>query len=286
MSSLDKVFIAIPQYREWSADYEVFIPEGKTAPEVKKMTKVRKFLIDCMGFKPAGIGGWHQTHPQDRLYFQDGGTTGINTTFATSSIAEDFVNEPILREFDWMLWWASDQTLNPSDVRLLIDCANRHKTPVINGIVTLRKRPPILLAGNFDPQKPGEVRFFRRGVEILDLDVLNRRTKKCEVFGGGGLIHRSVLEKFKPEFNNGLAYFCYDKQTPSYDWRFFQRLKEKGIPCALQCGVLITHWGLDEKGEEAGYGYYDSPNCNPGGRRFDFPEDWPETLKPEIGAAV
>ena len=287
MKLIDKVFIAIPSYREWSCDYETWIPPGKTAPETKKLTAMRKFLIDCVGYSSGGYKPWLETHPEDRLFFQDGGTTGINTTFATSSMAQHFLDEDIFDAFDWFLWWSSDQTMNPSDVRLLIDCAVRYKLPVIGGLVTLRKKPAVLLAGTFDPKHPNEVRYFRRGVEVTDADVLAKRTKRLEIIGGGGLIHRSVLEKFRPELNNGLAYFCYDKQSPSYDWRFFQRLKEKGIPVGLQCGVIIHHWGLDEKGEEHGYNYYESPAYNLNSpERFDNKEDWPETLKPEVGAAV
>ena len=275
---VDKVFCAIPEYRAWSTDYDVFVPETGSL-ELKQLKAARRFLID--------INGWHLTHPEDGLFFEDGGTTGLNTTYATSDIARCFIEEKHFASFDWMLWWANDQTLHPSDVRLLIDCARRFEIPVIGGIVTTRKKPPLILAGTFDPEHPAEVRFFRRGIEIIDTDVSNKRTKKVEVFGGGGLIHRSVLEKFKPELNDGLAYFCYDKQTPSYDWRFFQRLKEKGIGAALQCGVIIHHWGLDEAGEEHGYNYFESPVFNvKDPKRFDNPEEWPETLKPEESAVV
>jgi len=45
--------------------------------------------------------------------------------------------------------------------------------------------------------------------------------------------------------------------------------------------------GLDEAGEEHGYNYFESPVFNvKDPKRFDNPEEWPKTLKPEESAVV
>jgi hypothetical protein len=148
------------------------------------------------------------------------------------------------------LLWSDDLISTPDDIHRLLVAAEAHKADVISGLCVIKmmanredNRRRYVIAGNFHNDK-GVVRMMNRGMDISDLDVKTGKIEPCDFIGGGcALYHRRVLEALRPEKNNGLAYWCYDLQDPSYDIRVFQRIKEKGFKVMQHCGVIFGHVG-------------------------------------------
>lgn len=255
---LSTVFVAIPTYRQWNIDAEVVVSPQGDAKLVKK-TAVRRNLIQ--------MEYWHKYARRPKATFQIFQKDGGNTVFLTNRLAELFDEK--MTDYEWFLLSAADQTIEPEDVERMIACAERFGAQVIGGLTTLREphwegnRPNLVVAGNWNPDGGSRagLDLWRRGIEITDQDVRVGRCKPVDAFGGGGLYHRSVIEALRPDRNNGLNYFTYDKQYPGYDLRVFERIKEKGFKILLHCGTVVGHWGFDEKGKEFCWNFWNSPDC-------------------------
>lgn len=188
-------------------------------------------------------------------YFEVKICAKVNAPFLTSKLAGIFDKEH--PEMDWFCLFSADQVMQPEDFGRLLEVAS----DMVGGLVTMKENAPqklALMCGNFNPD--GSVRYWKRGQEVSDTDVMTGKVYPCDVpCGGAIMVHRRVIESLRPEDNDGLAYWCYDKQVPAYDIRFFQRAKEKGFKGVVHCGVVIDHVGYEGRLDADGFWITDEP---------------------------
>lgn len=204
-------------------------------------------------------------NPDSPYFYVRSLCVGVNAPYATSVLAADFVNAG---NCDWFLLWADDLVSTPDDFRRLLDTANREKYDIISGVVVKKPNPRVEnfvwnpICGNFTDSSPNApaMQAIHRGYGLADLDVITGAVKQFDVVGGGcAFFSRRAIESLKPEDNDGLAYWCYDKQDPAYDVRVFQRLKEKGFAAYQDSGILWGHIGITNDGKEKSYTFWDLP---------------------------
>lgn len=194
---------------------------------------------------------------------------GINEPFAYSQLAQNFDR---FKPAQWYLVWSNDQVSDIGDIICLIETAKNRGADVIAGLNVKKlmgdkevDKQRCLIAGDFDGDE--DVLLYRRGFQITDFDVQTGKIMEVDFPGGCAIFSRRAVESLRPCDNDGLAYWCFDKQAPSYDIRVCQRLQKKGFKFLLHCGILWGHVGKAEVRDRSGkthpaevtYTYWDLP---------------------------